>query len=198
MEQLTQFATDWKTLFIGLHIYAVVLGLGGATYSDILLAHFLKDLKISKKEAGIISLMSKVLFLGLFLALVSGLFIFISNPTEYLNSSKFISKMIIFGVISINGILLHAYVLPRMLELSFHSPTKQQQQGFRFRKRGAILGAVSVVSWYTVFVLGVLRSIPVNVPTAMMLYGVFLLIAIVIALTTEEFMHRRFSKHLKS
>ena len=66
MDSLISISNTYASIFLTLHLFALVLGLGGATYSDILLMHFLNDYKIEKKEAEVIETMARVIFIGIF------------------------------------------------------------------------------------------------------------------------------------
>ena len=61
IEYLTTIATQYTSIFVMLHLFALVLCLGGATSSEILLAKFLDDYKISRKEAEVIKTMAHVI-----------------------------------------------------------------------------------------------------------------------------------------
>lgn len=58
---MQELLIQYGSLFTMIHIFSVVIGLGGATYSDILLMKFLRDFHMSKKEVEVIETMSKVI-----------------------------------------------------------------------------------------------------------------------------------------
>ncbi len=177
---------DVLTLF---HVFSLILGLGGATFSDLLLFHFLKDLKVSEKEAEIMQFMGKVVFIGVGLAAVSGALLFYTDTAKYLSSAKFLAKMAIFGVIVLNGVVLHKYMLPRLLHVVF-SKKKKSEESLRIRRRAFIFGAISVVSWYSAFFLGFVQDTVFSVQELLMYYVILIFIAIVGSLGVERFLER--------
>jgi hypothetical protein len=171
------------------HVFSLIIGLGGATFSDLLLFHFLKDLKVNEKEADIMAFMGKVVFIGLGLAAVSGSLLFYSDAERYLASSKFIAKMVIFGVVTLNGVVLHRYMLPRLLHVVFSKET-QSKASLTVRRRAFVFGAVSVVSWYSAFFLGFVQVTVFSVLQILMVYLLLLLGAIAGSLTVERYLEK--------
>lgn len=182
---------DSHSLWLTLHLFAMVLGLGGATYTDILLVRFLKDLKISHKEADVIRTMSKVVLLGIVLAFVSGLLLFLPAAKAYLEMPKFLAKVVIFVILVLNGFLLHHLILPRLVKFSFHDDHYIGKSIVSLRHLGFVMGAVSFVSWYSVFLLGSFKEVPFSLSELLGGYVLVLLVAIVVALGIEKKVRRR-------
>ena len=84
-----------KVIWTILHLLGVAIGAGGAFASDFIFFQSIKDKKITETEMGFIENSSKMVWLGLFILVASGLGLFMLNPDQYLSSSKFITKMII-------------------------------------------------------------------------------------------------------
>jgi hypothetical protein len=171
------------------HVLSLIFGLGGATFSDLLLFHFLKDLKVSEMEAEIMKFMAKVVFIGLGFAAVSGALLFYTDPAKYLASSKFPAKMVIFCIITLNGIALHNYMLPRLLHVVFSKET-QSRESLSIRRRAFIFGAVSVVSWYSAFFLGFVKSTVFSVQQILLCYLILVLVAIAVSLGVERVLEK--------
>jgi hypothetical protein len=181
---------DLLTLF---HVFSLILGLGGATFSDLLLFHFLKDLKVNEKEAQIMEFMGKVVFIGLGLIVISGALLFFSDKATYLASAKFQAKMVIFGVIFLNGLTLHIYMMPRLLHVDF-SKDPQSKASLRIRRRAFLFGAVSVVSWYSAFFLGFVQDTVLPAYVILLGYTGLVLLAIMGSLTVESFLEKMAGK----
>lgn len=177
---------DFLALF---HVLSLIFGLGGATFSDLLLFHFLKDLKVSEKEAEIMEFMGKVVFIGLGFAAVSGALLFYTDTATYLASSKFPAKMVIFVVITLNGIALHKYMLPKLLHVVF-SKELQSKESLTIRRRAFIFGAISVVSWYSAFFLGFVQSTVLSTQQILLCYLILILIAIAGSLGVERVLEK--------
>jgi len=173
---------DTLTLF---HVFALVIGLGGATYSDLLLFHFLNDLKISAKEAEILRFMGNIVLAGVVLAAVSGLLLFNRDPAGYLDNPKFLAKAVIFGVIVVNGLVLHRYTMPRLLSIAFDEKHRAPSE-YWVRRFAFVFGAVSVVSWYSVFVLGFVTATVYSVFQILLGYTMLLALGVLSALLVER------------
>ncbi len=186
MNALMSLATDFASSWLTLHLFAMVLGLGGATYSDILLVKFLKDFKISQKEAEVIHTMSQVILIGIVLAFLSGAMLFLPKATELLQTPKFIAKNIAFAIIVINGFFLHRIVLPKLLDFSFHKEKYLIKKIIHLRHAGFIMGAISATSWYMVFFMGSFKNIPLSLTELLGIYFSVMLIGIGTALGIER------------
>lgn len=55
-----------------------------------------------------------MVWLGLTLLIISGALLFFMDIDKYLNSTKFLAKMTIVGIIILNGIFFHMIHLPRI------------------------------------------------------------------------------------
>ncbi|MAZ41151.1 hypothetical protein CL654_03485 [bacterium] len=176
---------DIKTLLTIAHLFGVALGVGGAFASDGIFLKSIKDQRITKTELGFIVFGSTMVWTGLFLLILSGLGLFLLDPTYYLASSKFLAKMTIVLILTINGIIFHISHIPRFLrhvDEFFHSSDEFM------RKRWLILssGALSLISWGFALVLGVFSSVPYSYITIMAFYIGVLVISILIALALKK------------
>ncbi len=158
-----------KEIFTIFHLVGVVFGAGGAIASDFMFFKSLKDMKISKTEMGFLTLGSKMVWIGLIIIIVSGGLIFNMDPDHYIDSSKFLAKMTIVGVILLNGILLHLKLIPHLKKhLGKHLPYSPE-----FTKNQPVLfasGAVSITSWIGALVLGSLHKVPFSYSQIMVIY----------------------------
>ncbi len=184
------------TLFLtALHVFGVVIGFGGATLADILFFSFLKDFRINKKEASVMHIIAKVVLFALFLMLLTGIGLFLTNVPTYLQSPPFLLKLIAVIVLTANGFFLHSYLAPRLVRISLSSAhhkklTSVEHHSVRRLNRIAFAsGAVSFVSWYTTFFTAMLKSImPRDLPTLLFLYAFLLLCGIIASQYIERFM----------
>ncbi len=176
---------DVKTVLTIFHLFGVVFGAGGAAASDIMFFSSVKDHKITKTEARFLHLGSMMTWFGLALLALSGLGLFMTNPEGYMQSSKFIAKMIIVAIITLNGAIFHYDHIP-WLHKHVDMPLVSADQFTRKAPFLIISGAVSVTGWLAALILGSLRMIPFTVPQALGGYAVFLLIAVSIGLTFQN------------
>jgi len=126
-------------LIIIIHIIGTVLGVGAATFAEIYYTRFNRDDIITDDERQTLATIYTVIRIGLFLLVISGFgFLLYFRLTEYLEpltSPSFWAKMTVVVVLVGNAILL------QMRAISL-----------------AIGSAISLTSWYTALVLGVIGS----------------------------------------
>ncbi len=170
---------EHKTIFVILHAICAAVGLGAVVITDSLFFQYLKDFKISRKEEETMSTISKLVWVVIALLIITGTALFLSAPLDYLAKSKFIVKIIIFSVIVANGLLLNFWITPVLKKIVFGPVEKQPTFNIRFMRRVAFAsGVVSMISWFAVFVLGSVRSIPVSIGWGTAIYSGILLLGI--------------------
>lgn len=152
---------EWLTIFYVLHIIGIALGVGGATVSDFLFLHSVRDRKISSDEFSLLSSISKILWTGLALLIFSGtgmLAVQYFTTGSIAMSGMFLAKMTIVLVVFLNGLAFKKLVFP---VLAAHTDRPLHQSvGFADKLWTlSIIGAISIVSWYSALLLGALRTI---------------------------------------
>ena len=171
-----------RTLWLMVHNVGFIIGLGAATVTDVLFFRFLKDHQISEEEKGTMDTLSSMIWIGLAILIISGIMLYVPSAERLAMSAKFLLKLVVIGVILFNGILLNIYVAPRLRGLSFAGTRPETH----FRRIAFILGGISIFSWYSAFILGALRSIPLTFERGVLLYAGGLLIVIAAALIAER------------
>lgn len=171
-----------------LHLLGFALGVGGATITDIFFFKFLNDFKISPEESKVMHILSQIIWVGLLIAVISGIGLYLPNAEVLNETSKFLLKTIVVMVIIVNGAFLNLYVSPKLIDLSWQPGVLPMKPVLRFRKIAFALGAISFVSWYSAFILGFVKGIPLSLPALLTLYVGILLLAIVGSQITERFL----------
>ncbi len=159
---------DSYTLLILLHTIGAVLGVGGATMSDLMFFKSTKNLRISKTELKFMELGSLQIWGGIVLTILSAIGFWIFFP-ELVKTPKILAKTTIFLVILGNGIFLNLWVTP-FLRKHVGVNLKESES---FRKAHTILfssGAISIISWYYVLILGAWRGLEASYPFFMGIY----------------------------
>lgn len=164
-----------RTWWIIVHNIGFILGLGGATITDIFFFRFLKDQKISEEEKGTMDTLTNVIWVGLAVLIVSGLMLYLPDQLRLNESPKFLLKVVVVGVIVINGLLLNLKVAPRMRSFSFDETIPARH----LRRLAFALGAISLTSWYTAFFLGSLRRIHVVFGHGILIYLGIVVVAVI-------------------
>lgn len=172
----------YKTIIVILHAIAATIGVGAATITDVFFFRFLSDRKISVFEADVLNTLSKVIWCALGLLIITGFGLYIPS-TEVLHvSSKFVVKMAGVAVLIINGVALNLVVSPRLMHISFGEMHRHLDgELVRLRRIAFALGAISISSWYMIFILGSVRSIPLPVSSLLPLYFAVLVVAVIVS-----------------
>ncbi|OGY78587.1 MAG: hypothetical protein A3B74_04365 [Candidatus Kerfeldbacteria bacterium RIFCSPHIGHO2_02_FULL_42_14] len=178
---------QYHSFILAIHIFGVSLGLGAVIITDVFFFRFLKDLKISEFESSVMRLISQIIWFAIAVLIVSGLGLFLPEREALLDSPKFLVKMLVLLVIIVNGTFLNYFIAPRLVKISFGA-THDHKTGSlrRARKLAFASGAISLVSWFSAFTLGMLHSSPFSFPT---LLGIYILL-LAAAVTTSQFVER--------
>src|SRR5680860_294342 len=153
------------------HILGVAFGVGGATASDVIFLRSVKEGVITAPAYGILKAVSLVLWAGILLTIVSGLsFLAIgfqaTGQFPLLADPVFLAKLTGVAAIVVNGLIFHYFVFPT-IKKSIDVPLGQSELTAR-RPLFAVSGAVSIVSWYAVFILAFMRGV-VEIPYLLLL-----------------------------
>src|SRR3989344_3281363 len=105
---------DLKTLLTIFHILGVTMGAGGAFFADYIFLDSVKNHRVSRREMSFIGGSSKFIWWGLLLLFLSGLGLFLLDPIKYSSSPKFLTKMIIVVIITLNGLIFHKIHIPNL------------------------------------------------------------------------------------
>jgi len=180
--EVAEFFQTVKTPATILHVVSVVFGMGGALVSDLLFSFFSKDKNLNKTELATLSLLAKMVFWSLWLIVLSGLMIFLSDTDYYLNSHKFLAKMTILLILILNGYVLNTYVWPHLLKKKFF--TAKGERGIR--KVAFVCGAISVISWLSVLALGILDSLLMSYLSIIYIYLMIVIVGGFVAIIVER------------
>ncbi|PIR87041.1 MAG: hypothetical protein COU11_02310 [Candidatus Harrisonbacteria bacterium CG10_big_fil_rev_8_21_14_0_10_49_15] len=176
---LILFLAESHSLLIILHTIGFAVGVGAATATDIFFFKFLKDFRISEQEAGTLHTLSQIIWAALGLVALSGLGLFWPEASTLLATDKFLVKVLVVGVIIVNGALLNLLVAPRLVNISFGVKHEHMRgELHRIRKLAFALGAISMVSWYTALILGSLHDLQFGFAQILGTYLVVLAVAI--------------------
>ncbi|WP_245291925.1 hypothetical protein [Methylobacterium tarhaniae] len=158
------------TLLVALHLVGLSFGLGGATMLDFWILRWMRWGSLPAEIARIFLFVSKVVSVGLGLLWLSGLgflAVYAAESPEKFDNPKLWAKLVVVLALTINGLLIHAVVLPGVLR----DIRRPMLDGVSGMGTGVFLvsGAVSGVSWYTAFALGLMRELNGRVPAGLLL-----------------------------
>ncbi|MBI4435287.1 vitamin K epoxide reductase family protein [Candidatus Uhrbacteria bacterium] len=192
LEIVLPLLIDYRSLIITLHVLSMALGLGAATLTDVFFFRFLKDSRISQDEANVLSTLTEFIWFALCLVVMTGLALYLPQAGNYLEVPKFFAKMVVVGVILVNGAFLNLYIAPKLVKISFgeRHHHKEGELG-RARRLAFALGPISIISWYSAFILG---SLPADSPLAFWEFIKIYALLLVIGVTIGQFVDNRMSK----
>lgn len=186
---------DYKTIIVILHAIAATIGVGAATVTDVFFFRFLSDRKISVFEADVLNTLSKVIWFALGLLVVTGIGLYIPSVDILNESSKFLVKMVGVFVLIVNGVALNLIVSPRLMHITFGDTHKHVEgELIRLRRIAFALGAISISSWYMIFILGSVKNIPLPVSSLMPLYILLIFVVVVISQIVDRIVSKNTQK----
>lgn len=170
----------WNLVALIAHLFGVALGAGGAYMSDGIFFKSVSDGEISKDDYKFIRFGSTMVWIGLALLVASGIALFLFNVDRYLHSTKFLAKMTIVLILTINGVFFHVMHMPKIKKVIGEKLRDHKGYG-EFAHHLLISGAISVTSWSCALILGAFHGIPYSYWTIMGVYVVIVGIALAIA-----------------
>ncbi len=184
---MMELLSEYRGVTVIIHAMVAAIGLGGATVSDILFFGFLRDGKISDKERETLRTLSRIIWTAITFIVITGIALYLPATARLGASSKFLLKVVVVAVIIVNGSFLHFFIAPKLTQIAFTATGAHR----RLRRIAFALGSISIVSWYSAFILGSIRSIPLSFPVLLVLYGLLLLCAITGSQIVERLLARR-------
>ena len=186
---------EYKPVLVIMHALAAAVGVGAATITDVFFFRFLKDYKISESEHSLMNTLSNIIWFALGMIIITGVGLYIPRSEELLQSSKFLIKLVAVSVVLLNGTALNFVVSPKMMSLDFgEADDRKLGRHHYMRKLSFALGGISIASWYLVFILGSLKSIPIPFTTALILYIGVLLGAVMMSQVMDRRMVAKYQK----
>lgn len=172
--------------FLVLHVLSTVVAVGSVTVIDYLHLIGLRKKKIEKKLFSIYPFLSELLVYMLISIYITGLILVINKPT-LLQSALFLTKLILVAIVTVNGFYLKNKVSPE-LEACVTKGTKACST--HVLNTSVISGSLSVVSWYSIFILSITKT------TGYTVFGFvkYYLLALLIVTSTLYFFEKR-SRH---
>ncbi len=145
-ETLQELALEYNNILVFVHLLGVGIGFGGAMLSDGVFMYYFRDNKLTDSEVKTLGVLSNAIWVGLGLFILSGIGFILRSPEYYLNDGALQFKLALVGVIALNGLALHMFIRPNMKNLA---TTKKS-----LLPLASTLGAISVVTWVTVLIIG--------------------------------------------
>jgi hypothetical protein len=180
-ELLATPSASLKAVLLFVHVIGVALGLGAATLIDLLVVRMLVAGKIAPSQPGFIQFASAIVPAGLALLWLSGLGLlayYSAFDLAALQNPKVWTKVAIVAVLTLNGLFIHAVVLP----LIARQTGRRLFDGISEVSKSLLLtaGAVSITSWYVPLFLAVSKPMNFVVPAQAILGSYVVLLAVAV------------------
>jgi hypothetical protein len=166
---------NFHSWLVALHVVALCLGLGGALITDIFILRSGLLARIKIADVVFVDFMSKIVALGLVMIWVTGFLItfeMIYSGINLVKNEKFIGKIFIVLLLSLNAFFIHYVILPE-----FKSRIGQKLFDTLCIKKSILFfisGSVSFSAWITPVILGVAKELNGKV-TFMCVINVYLI-----------------------
>jgi hypothetical protein len=141
------------------HLVGLIFGMGGVTATDIVSAYGMHvNRECMPRVVFIFKVLTFMVWVGLFLLIVSGAGLWYTSPDLYgenLDSWAFKLKLVLTGVVIVNGLFLTLVVSPAFessVMLDNYAKTKEFR---RATMLGYASGGLSFISWWGAFFLGI-------------------------------------------
>jgi len=158
-QSLPLLLAQYMPLITTLHMIAFAVGLGAATITDIFFIKFLQDFRISESENDVLKTLSEIMWCALALIILSGIGKALVLGMPWVGDPITSIALIALFVVVCAGAVLNLFVMPKLLHISFKEKHEHEPGELRHIHRLAfIVGAVSLSSWYTAFILTVMPN----------------------------------------
>ncbi|GAA0654575.1 hypothetical protein GCM10009101_30710 [Brevundimonas lenta] len=159
---------------------------------------FLRGDTVTKSDAHLVDLVAKLAGLGLLFLWISGIGFLVMawfNNPQLLTSPKVQAKLLVVGILTINGAFLHFKVLPQV-ERAVGRPLFCRSGARSDRIWMRVCGAVSAASWWTPFFLGTVRELNFAAPIHVFLaaYAVLLAVCLIGFTVVEHYLSTRWAR----
>ncbi|MGI6103136.1 MAG: hypothetical protein ACOYBJ_00720 [Patescibacteria group bacterium] len=144
---------DLVTIALILHIIGAVLGVGGATYNDLLLVRAIGDRELGPAYQKNAAAFSLVIWTAIALLVATGLF-FVVNDTSLLANQKFLTKLSLVVLLVVNGGLMNSLFQPPLERLRAIDWAERTPALCRLVRGALPFASISIVTWYTVLIFG--------------------------------------------
>ncbi len=154
---INEFLEETRQYNLAIHLLGLSMGLGGTLVVDIMFTHFMRNYAISSRESVIMHLISQMIIFGIFLLILSGVALYLPAAESFNENPRFIMKMIVVLIVIINGGILNLYLTPKMNKISLVDDEKHRY--VTLTRISFALGAISIVSWLSAFLLALLKDL---------------------------------------
>ena len=165
---LVEVFSSTHGILVIIQLTGILLGIISATIAAVLNLKFLKDFRIDIRENKKLNLINTVTWIGVVVLVLTNAGLYFSNPELYLNSSNLVVQFVVLIVTVVNNAILNLYINPRLVDTRIDLHSINVIKTFWLRQYSFALGAISLISWYTILIFTFFDT-PVTGDVAMMI-----------------------------
>lgn len=185
---LMRYQEVWSTV----HTLALGVMAGAWTVTYFFFIRFLRDFRISKKEAQVLDGVSEILWLTFGIVIMAGLGLLLPDLKTGAVAPRMAVESVAVVVLVVTGVVLSMSVEPRLVNISFGNKHKHKSgELLRDRKRAFILSTMSLVSWYFIFFVTVFDNISLRFDDLLAIYLTVLAGSALLGVGLEYLIERR-------
>ena len=172
--------------WVVMHVVGTVFGVGAATVNDLLFMRAIGNPEEGEAYRRYNASLSLLAWAGVLLIAISAVAFWLTHPQIH-SSQKILTKIGLTIVVALNGLVMNVVLRPRLQALQPVDWTKRSKLTWAAGS-GAVLGAISIVTWYTLLTLGAVGRVNW---TATQIVPIYLAAVVVAALLGSFMIHRR-------
>lgn len=180
--EISELFLSIKPYSVAVHAVSAIVGMGAALTSDIMFSFYSRDRVFDKREQRVFEILSRVIWISLIAIIITGAALFLSDPAAYSASTKFLVKMTIVLALTLNGIVLSRWIQPHIRQEGFLTSSTLRH----VRRVAFACGAISLTSWSSAFILGMIDSVSLTYLDGIVSYLIIVSIAAFCAVLIER------------
>ncbi|HLP79134.1 MAG TPA: hypothetical protein VK158_00715 [Acidobacteriota bacterium] len=148
------FLGQWYQAVILLHVLCAAVALGAVVVTDYLHLRGLRAHSFEKKLVEVYPILSQLINLALGGIYATGVLLVANNPL-LIQDNIFLLKLALVLIVTANGIVLQKYIGPHVNKLI----AKNKKFPDSLIKLMSLCGAISLVSWLSIFILSMTKTL---------------------------------------
>ncbi len=166
--------------------FALAIGVGGSTITNIMFFKFLKDFKISAEEFDVLKVLTQVTLVALLVVIIATTTLYFTD-VQMIDSVTLLITINFVMVVAVVELILNFWIGPNLVDISFDKKHKQLPSNLsRVRRLAFALGAISLVSWFALLVFNTLRDINFDLYVVISAYSFFVICAVIISQLIDQ------------
>ncbi len=179
---------DFLSWIFGL---SVLVGVVSASLHARTFIKFLRDFEISKKESKRLAMFGHVGWVVITLSILSGAALVWTDLYHNITGgNQFTTMALILAILIVYEVVVNMLIAPHLVEIHFDEKEVEEHKHMSLRKSAFAFMAVGIVSWYIMLFL---MTVPLSLSSLsiLIIYFVFLILAVVFALFVEHLFYRK-------